>query len=125
MLRLAILAFCAGCASNCPDFEPGTYRFEWTVRSGTCIPPENRVEVLMEPPAITVPPGCLFEGIAECGVTDVRLECPSAGGGAVIVEQMSEMDVPGRYVGTQMVQELAADGTRICTSEFGLVITRL
>lgn len=128
MGRTSFLAFlvCFGCTGDteCADFEPGTYLFDWTVRSGTCIPPDDGLQVLSEPPALDVPAGCVLTGSATCGVTDLRLECPTAGGGAVIVEQESTSDGAGRYFGTQTVMELMPDGRRVCTSEFDFTISK-
>lgn len=122
---VGLLVALVGCnGEECADFEPGTYLFDWTVRSGTCVPPADGLQVLSEPPSITVPAGCVLTGEAACGVTSVRLECPTAGGGAIIVEQDSTSDGAGRYTGTQLVTELMADGRRVCTSEFDFTISK-
>jgi hypothetical protein len=137
MARLAALmvmtGLVMGCGSGSDDEgsgecaqRVGTYRSQFTQRSGNCGPIPESTATFTEQPT-SVDPQCLGwirYTPDNCGETSER-NCPTDDGGSVRLEGAIDWNRAGsRGEGTEERQLYDASGSSVCLSTYDVVVTR-
>jgi hypothetical protein len=136
MTNLAALAFVmvvAGCgpgASGPCAQRSGTYRLDFSERTGDCGPQsESIVTIAGEPVAPDSPcMGQILYSTDNCNVTEVNVACPDSAvaGSTLVTNGKTSWSTDGASGGGQTVITLIdASGVYLCSSSYDVTATRL